>query len=126
MRREKDLKRYGKVLSENLSKYLKGDLKVSYDIYPSSAPGALLVVNVSKEKKRDSYQSLSRTVSEALSLLNQNFIGGNLKNVNFSGTSIFMDGNRIILIKGDDEQNTWSNKAAIDDVKKIVKPSKRG
>jgi hypothetical protein len=33
-----------------------------------------------------------------------------------------MSNHRIILIKGDDEQNTWSNKAAIDDVKKIVKP----
>jgi hypothetical protein len=122
MRREKDLKRYGKVLTENLSNYLKDNLKVSYDIYPSTGPGALLVFNIAKDQRREKYNSPSKSISEALSTIEQNFIVGDLKNINFGGTNLFMDNNRIILIKGDDEQNTWSNKAAIDDVKKIVKP----
>jgi hypothetical protein len=125
MRREKDLKRYGKVLTEHLSNYLKDNLKVSCDIYPSVGPGALLVFNIAKDQRRERYNSPSKNVSEALASIDQNFISGDLKNVNFGGTNVFMDKSRIILIKGDDEQNTWSNKAAIEDVKKIVTPENR-
>jgi hypothetical protein len=122
MRREKDLKRYGKVVSEHLSKYLKDRFKVSYDIYPSNGLGALLVFNISTSQMKDSYKSPSKNVSESLASIEQNFIEGDLKNINFGGTNLFMDNHRVIIIKGDDAQNTWSKKAAIEDVKKIVKP----
>lgn len=122
MRREKDLKRYGKVMRENLSKHLKDNLTVSYDIYPSEGPGALLVFEISKEARKERYKPLSKTVSDAFSSIEQNFFSGDIKNMNFSGTNLFMAQGRIILIKGNDDQVAWSNRAALDDVMRIVTP----
>ena len=51
-------------------------------------------------------------------------IGGNIQGVTFRGTNLYMDGHRIVLIKGEDEHSLWSNKAAINDVAQVVSPER--
>jgi hypothetical protein len=70
--------------------------------------------------------SIEQTINKALTNIQQRMFGGNLDGIKFGGTNISMEPNRIILIKGEDENPEWSDQAAQNDVKRILAPlSKR-
>lgn len=60
------------------------------------------------------------TVNRALKGIEQRLIKGNIDSVSFSGTNAYLEGDRILLIKGDDSHAHWSNSAVEVDLKKIL------
>jgi hypothetical protein len=62
-----------------------------------------------------------------LASIRQRAFGGSLSGFHFGGTNVVMEDNRIILIKGEDAPDSWSDKAALEDVKRIlVRPTSAG
>ena len=53
-------------------------------------------------------------------------IGGNIEGVKFGGTNLYLEGNRILIIKGEDDPSSWSNNAVIEDVQRVVSTSQGG
>ncbi|WP_444890988.1 hypothetical protein [Microbulbifer sp. DLAB2-AA] len=124
MKREKDLKRYGKVFSQLLSNYLKEKFSISIDIYPTETDGAILKFNINDTDKKVRLHKPAKSVGVALGEIEQNFIEVvDFSKVKFEGTNLFMDDNWVVLIKGENDQQSWSNKAAGEDVKRIVESS---
>jgi hypothetical protein len=65
---------------------------------------------------------IEETVNAVLKKIEQRMVGGNIGAIKFGGTNISMEPNRIVLIKGEDTPSEWSDKGAINDVKRIVTP----
>lgn len=111
--------------------YISLDLRpgvgLSCNIYPVRGPGAILEFSLGEgTPNSETYLSDFTSVNEALKAIKQTSIGGQLDGLNFGGTNILMEENRIILIKGDDEVGTWDSEAARHDVIRAVssKPEK--
>jgi len=125
MNRVKDLKRYSKHFVENFNKYLNPGFQISVDVYPVNEQGAVLEFKINKNKnKRITLHDSSQKIGLALAKVKQNLIGGDLSNVNFGGTNLVLENDRIIVIKGDNDQNSWSNRAILDDIKRVIEPKK--
>ena len=62
----------------------------------------------------------------ALSKIPQRAFGGNFGGFLFGGTNVIAEGNRIILIKGGNGSEEWSDEGAQSDVKRVVPPAKGG
>jgi len=126
MIREKELKRYSKNFIANFEKHLKAGISITVNIYPVKAPGAILEFKVNKNNnRRIVIHEISKKLGVALSKVEQSSIGGDLSNINFGGTNLILENERIIIIKGDDDQNSWSNRAIIEDIKRIIDPARR-
>ena len=53
-------------------------------------------------------------------------MSGNIENVSFGGTNIYMEANRVLLIKGEDQPKHWDGNAVIEDVRRVVSTSQGG
>jgi len=121
MKRGGRLKKYAELFRRYLRQYLAAGVKIQTTIYPVDAEGAVfefLLVQGPEEKEevRESYA----TVGRVLSSIPQRIVAGNLDNTHFGGTNLFLEGNRILVIKGEDADSSWSGEAVKDDVKRTV------
>ena len=104
---------------------LKPSLRQGYDIraiiYPARAKGAIVEMRIVEASKPTiKFTPDFDTVNRALKGIEQRLIGGNIDSVSFSGTNAYLEGDRILLIKGDDSHAHWSNSAVEVDLKKIL------
>jgi hypothetical protein len=53
-------------------------------------------------------------------------VSGNLEKVKFGGTNLYLEGNRILVIKGENKSSEWSGNAVITDVQRVVSTSQGG
>ena len=105
----------------HLAHYLKPSVGVECAVFPAGEPGALLEFIVGPEvSNEDHFNEPMPTVNDALKFVQQQAFGGTLGAFRFEGTNIVVEGNRIIIIKGGDSPSLWSDKAARDDVRRIV------
>lgn len=74
------------------------------------------------EANQDAYEETSATVNDTLRLIDQKLVGGNIDGIVFKGTNISLEPDRILLIKGEDDENEWSDQSARHDVERIVTP----
>ncbi|SDK75017.1 hypothetical protein [Microbulbifer yueqingensis] len=118
--KEKELRRYGRRFISALYPYLKKNYSVEMDIYPTVSEGGVLEFNINQKSNRVRVHEPFRTLSTAISELRPNFIQGNSDRVEFGGTNLFMDNNKVLVVKADNEPSSWNNRAAADDVRKIV------
>ena len=123
MNNQKHLKKYTNSVIVELSKYLRKGMKIKAKIYPVTSEGALieLVINENNQSNIEISSTVPR-VNDALNKVDQNLISGNIQGVTFKGTNLYMDGKRILIIKGEDTHNEWSNAAVQKDIKRIVSP----
>ncbi len=124
MNKRKELNRYIKMFTNDISQYIKNKASVSVEAYPVEGDGAVFefVINDKPVAHKVQIHKAEKSLQKALSHVEQNLIDGDLDNVSFSGTNLLLDGNRIIIIKGGNNQDSWSNRAILEDVKKIVSP----
>ncbi|MES2491113.1 MAG: hypothetical protein V4607_15105 [Pseudomonadota bacterium] len=114
-------------LRRYLALHLKGSTGVVFDVYPSDAEGALIIFKIgSGQLNQDTYHPSSPTVNDALGKIRQNAFGGNLSGFNFRGTNTVIEGNRVILIKGEDGSDSWDESAAKHDVMRVTANSSGG
>lgn len=124
MKQRPKLKKYVELFKRNISKFLADGVSVKANIYPVSAGGAVLEFLLNKDRDdSDSFLAPRFTVAEVMTEIPQKMISGKLENVQFSGTNLYLEGNRIIVIKGDDFPESWQGNAVRNDVMRAVMSS---
>lgn len=127
MRKTSKLKKYAELFKRNISKFLAPGISVSTVIYPVEQNGAVFEFMLLREgRSNEKVESLRKSVGVVLSQIPQRLIGGNIENVTFSGTNLYLEGNRILVIKGDDTPEAWNNSAVLEDVQRVVSTSMGG
>jgi hypothetical protein len=126
MNNQKLLKKYANSFVSSMKPSIKLGYNVSAKIHPTNGNGATIEFEINDSKKSEvSLVQTVDSVNKTLATIEQNMIGGNIEGVRFSGTNIYMDGNRIVIIKGDNEHSSWDNSAAQKDVQKVISPRGR-
>ena len=103
MKKSSKLKKYNELFKRNITSYLAPDVAIKTTIYPVEGQGAVFEFEFNKDS--DNSETISRmrpTVGRVLSDIPQNLIGGNTEGITFGGTNLLMEGNRILIIKGED------------------------
>ena len=123
MNNHKKLKKYTESFMKSLTRYLKKGLNVSATIHPANSGGAIIEFDIT-EQARNEIRMIDTvpSINTTLERIDQRMIGGNIQGVTFLGTNVYMDGNRIVIIKGEDGHEHWSNKAVSDDINRIISP----
>jgi len=105
----------------HISTFLKPGIGLACTVYPVRDEGAVIEIHIGPNiKNEDSFKSTESTVNDILKVIPQRIVGGNLDAIKFSGTNISMEPNRILIIKGENEHDLWSDKGAKNDVAKII------
>lgn len=111
----------------HLSPYLKPNIGLSSTVYPSESTGAIVEFTIGQGiANSDEFMESEPTVSDALSKIPQHAFGGELGGFHFAGTNVIAEDNRIILIKGGNDEKEWSDEAAQSDAKRVLPPSTGG
>lgn len=123
MNNQKKLKKYAQSFIKELSNHLNKGFKANATIHPADAEGAIIEFEIHEGRRSEVniLESVSR-INDTLEKIDQRMIGGNIQGVTFRGTNLYMDGQRIVIIKGDDAHNEWSNSAVTEDVRRVVSP----
>ena len=120
MQDKKRLGNYVSAFANNLSHRLAPNIEIYTIVHPAESEGAVIELRLEKGAGgKVHYESPTSTVNDALSVVPQNLVTGDLSDVRFRGTNISMQGNRIVLIKGDDTDEQWSDASAVADINRI-------
>lgn len=121
------LKKYSELFKRNIERFLSPGISIKTVIYPVREDGAVFEFLLNRDGISDErFERPRDSVSKVLSEIPQQMIDGNLDNVRFSGTNLYLEGNRILVIKGEDAPSSWSGHAVIEDVKRVVSTSMGG
>ncbi|CAM4193273.1 hypothetical protein [Pseudoalteromonas maricaloris] len=123
MNNQKLLKKYANSFVSSIKPNIKSGYNISASIHPTNGRGATIEFEIVDSKKsKVSVAPAVESVNRTLATIEQRLIDGNIEGVTFAGTNVYMEGNRIVIIKGDDEHSSWDNRAARADVQKVISP----
>jgi hypothetical protein len=127
MKDDRQIKGYAKGIIQTLRSNLRNNIDIVIAVTPSEGPGGVVEVQLlerrsgfRKSNKGILINKASATVNEALAAIPQSFTDKNQPHVEFRGTNISMEKNRIVFIKGDNDH--WSEDDATKDVNKAINP----
>lgn len=127
MQRKQRLEKYVELFKRNIASYLAPGVAVKTVIYPVEGEGAVFEFFFNKDgPSTEEISKIRKTVGKVLSEIPQQMISGNSEGIKFGGTNLYLEGNRILVIKGEDAQEQWNGEAVIDDVKRVVFSSQGG
>ena len=127
MKDQERIQRYVNDFRRHFSTYLRKGVGMSTLTHPSDLSGAIIEIRIGESvTNEDRFLEPTTSVNEALTSIQQKAFGGNLQGFRFGGTNIVMEPDKIVLIKGDDSDDTWSDKSASRDVSQIVNSTDRG
>lgn len=116
----KELEEYTTLIQNTLKKNLSKRIGIKLHVYPARK-GGVVEVTLGKDLGLDNkvnVEGLQSTVNVILKKVPQKLITGNLDSIQFMGTSISLEDNRILLIKGDDTK--WGKAEAKQDIAKVL------
>jgi hypothetical protein len=116
-----DFKEYCETFISKHRMILRSDLNYYVDAVVSTKEGSLIFFEFKDGKGDFKYQQIDAPISLALMRLPQHAFGGDLSNVRFGGTNVIREGNKLIIIKGDNSPNAWSQDEAFKDALKEVR-----
>lgn len=118
------LKKYSELFNRNIEKFLSPGISIQTVIHPVEQDGAVFEFFLNKNGvSGERFDRPRKSVGAVLSDIPQRMVGGNLDQVRFSGTNLYLEGNRIVVIKGEDDKNSWTGNAVIQDVERVVSTS---
>ena len=124
MKKITKLKKYVELFKRNISQFVPSGVDIKSTIFPVEGEGAVFEFLLNKDKNSTEIVENKRpTVARVLSAIPQKIVEGNIENVKFEGTNIYLEGNRILIIKGGDNPLSWSGNAVIDDVNRVLSTS---
>jgi hypothetical protein len=124
MKRTTRLKKYVELFKRNMSQFLAPGISIKTTIFPVEADGAVFEFLLNKDgDSSETIEKIRPTINRILSEIPQRMIGGNIEGVKFGGTNLYLEGNRVLVIKGEDDSDNWSGNAVLDDVKRVVSTS---
>jgi len=127
MKKDTQLKKYVELFKKRISRYLAAGINIKTIIYPVDADGAVFEFQFNHDNDSSvTIDSVRPTVGRVLSDIPQRMVGGNIEGVKFGGTNLYLEGNRILVIKGEDDPPGWSGKAVVEDVQRVVSTSQGG
>lgn len=122
MDKKEEISVYANKLLQELKPKLGKDVQADFIIYPASGRGAVVEVKLKRgghqAPKWITFEPDAPSVNEVLKTIPQKFVGGNIDTVQFSGTNISLEENRILFIKGDDQH--WAESDAIEDISRVL------
>lgn len=124
MNKQPKLKKYTELFRRNIQKFLAPGILVQTTIYPVDQEGAVFEFLLNKDgNATEKVESPKRSVGAVLSVIPQNIIGGQFEGVRFGGTNLLLEGNRVLVIKGEDSPEHWTGSAVVSDVQRVVSTS---
>lgn len=126
MKKKKILQTYINNFRRHLTPNLRPGIGLACKVFPVKKDGAILEFTLGAVENDDEYAVVSETVNVALENIQQKMVGGNLSGIKFGGTNISMESERIVLIKGEDDDSLWNDAGAKGDVQRLLQGSKRG
>ena len=127
MKKSTQLKKYVELFKKGIRRYLAAGINIKTIIYPVDAEGAVFEFLFNHDNdSSETIDSIRPTVGRVLSDIPQRMVGGNIEGVKFGGTNLYLEGNRILVIKGEDDLSGWSAKAVVEDVQRVVSTSQGG
>lgn len=121
------LKKYSELFKRNIAKFLTPGVSIKTVIYPVEMGGAVFEFFLNRDGVvEEKLEPPRKSVGVVLSQIPQRMIQGNLEGVRFGGTNLYLEGNRILVVKGEDSANSWSGNAVIEDVERVVSTSMGG
>lgn len=127
MNKSSKLRKYAELFNRYIEKYLSPNISIKVKAYPVEGPGAIFefVFNTDNDSSITIAQA-KPTVGKVLSSIPQRMILGSVENVSFGGTNIYMEGSRLLLIKGEDVASQWESASIQEDVRRVVSTSQGG
>ncbi|ELN6883957.1 hypothetical protein RZY40_002164 [Vibrio alginolyticus] len=127
MKKHTKLKKYVELFKRSINQYLAKGIDVRSTIYPVESKGAVIEFILNNTGDQNLIiENVYPTVGKVLTKIPQRLIGGNIEGVTFSGTSLYLEGNRVLIIKGEDDSSSWSGSAVLEDVQRVVSTSQGG
>ena len=127
MQDQKLIQSYINNFRRHIAAFLRPGIGLACKVRPAKKEGAVLEFLLGPNVENDDeYFPVEETVNAVLKHVQQKMVGGNLDGIKFAGTNISMEPNRLILIKGEDDDSLWNDDGAKHDVERIVQPFKRG
>lgn len=83
----------------------------------STVHGSLVFFTFIRGKTRFKFTITNKPIGKVLEGLPQRGFGGNLSGVIFEGKNVVREGNKLIIVKGDNSSAAWSRAQAIRDAK---------
>lgn len=124
MLKQSKLNKYVDLFKRNISNYLASHVTIKTVVHPVSASGAVFEFFLNQEDdSRVIWSSVRPNIGKVLSEIPQNLISGNIESVSFKGTNLYLEGNRIVVIKGEDSASQWSGETVSNDVQRVVSSS---
>jgi len=109
---QKEFKNY---LDDFISRHrviLRPEFNYFADAIVSTKDGSLLFIEFKEGKGSFKYEKTDEKIANVLMNLPQKAFAGNLSNVKFGGVNVIREGNKLIIIKGDNSSNSWSRNEA--------------
>jgi hypothetical protein len=121
------LQSYINDLRRHISPHLKQGIGLTSVTTPAYGQGAVFEIKLGRDRKNDDFFNTAKpTVNDILKDIPQRLVSKDLNSVTFRGTNISMEPDRLILIKGDDDPDLFSDQGAKHDVDRIVAVFKGG
>lgn len=125
MKDREKIQRYINDFRRHLSRLVREGMGVSCRAFPTEGPGALLEFTISPGiPSGDQIMETKETVNKALLAVPQRAFGGDLTGLVFSGTNLIAEDNRIILVKGEDSDESWNDADAKANVDRIIEATR--
>lgn len=124
MNKYSKLRKYTELFRRQISRFLAPNVQIKTRIFPVNGEGAVFEFILDKDgPASEVIEDARESIGKVLSQIPQRFIGGNIDGVRFGGTNIMLEGNRVLLIKGEDSPEHWTTPAIHSDVERVVSTS---
>lgn len=121
MNKHSKLRKYTELFRRYINRFLAPNVQIKTRIFPVNGEGAVFEFTLDKEEvASEVIEEASSSIGQVLSQIPQRFIAGNIDGVTFGGTNLMLEGNRILLIKGEDSPEHWTSPAIHSDVERVV------
>jgi hypothetical protein len=118
---QEDFKSYFDNFTSKHRIILRPDINYFADAIVSTKDGSLIFIEFKKGKGFFKYEQTDEPIGNVLMRLPQKAFGGNLSNVKFGGVNVVREGNKLIIIKGDNSPKAWSEQEALNDALMEIK-----
>ncbi|KXI23677.1 hypothetical protein [Photobacterium sanguinicancri] len=121
------LKKYDVLFRKNIKSYLSQNVTVKTIIHPVMSEGAVFEFILNMDGEDDIVVNKCESdINYVLKNIHQTMIIGTLDHIQFSGTNLYLEQNRIVVIKGQDDNRLWTGEAVSDDIRRVVSSSQGG
>jgi len=118
------LNKYVELFSRKIATFLSKNINIKTVVHPVEGEGAVfeffLGTNIEETVE---FAPTQKSVSHAFIGITQSMIGFTPDNIQFEGTNLFLENNRVIVIKSNDINEEWSGTAIDKDVSRVVTSS---